>query len=157
MSHVSKHNDSTKGIKTLTKFKVGDKVRAMRGNYTVGTYIVPGETYTIRHIRGEKYVKLVEITQEHTYDVERFDPVDEMDKHAIDTQVGGDHYKRMGIQPLEAVYQNFGYMGLKASIYTKVMKYFRTKDNEVEDIKKAIHAMQILLEKAEAEVEASKR
>lgn len=71
---------------------------------------------------------------------------------AINTQVGGDHYTAMGIQPLDACYQNFGYMGLKASVYTKVLKYFRSKTNEVEDIKKAIHVMQILLEKAEEEV-----
>lgn len=67
----------------------------------------------------------------------------------LDTQVGGSHYKTMGIQPLEACYANFGYQGLKASVYVKVLKYLgRTKENEVEDIQKAIHCLEILLDKA---------
>ena len=41
---------------------------------------------------------------------------------AIKSQIGGDHYKDQGIQPLEATYANFGYEGLRASIYTKVNK-----------------------------------
>lgn len=70
------------------------------------------------------------------------------------TQVGGCHYKNLGIQPLEMTYKNFGYAGLKSSIYTKVNKYLlRDKESEVEDIKKAIHCLEILLEKAiESEV-----
>jgi hypothetical protein len=57
---------------------------------------------------------------------------------AIDTQVGGSHYKKLGIQPLELTYANFGYTGLRAAIYTKVNKYLsRDKDNHREDIEKA--------------------
>lgn len=70
---------------------------------------------------------------------------------ASQTQVGGDHYTKMKLQPLEACYQRYGYFGLKASIHTKVDKYFRSKDNEIEDLKKAIHCIQLLLEKAELE------
>lgn len=68
---------------------------------------------------------------------------------SLQEQVGGDHYKTMGIQPLEHTYANYGYMGLKAAIHTKVDKYLgRNKNNEVEDIEKAIHCLQILLDKA---------
>ena len=69
---------------------------------------------------------------------------------ALDKQVGSDHYKVLGIQPLECTYLNFGYEGLKAAVYTKVQKYLlRDKESEVEDIKKAIHCLEILLEKAD--------
>lgn len=71
------------------------------------------------------------------------------------TQVGGDHYISMGVQPLEACYLNFGYEGLRASIYTKVLKYVGRKKGglakHVDDIKKAIHCLEILLEKAKEE------
>ena len=64
---------------------------------------------------------------------------------ATTKQVGGDHYKDQGIQPLEITYLNFGYAGVKASLYTKVNKYLtRNKANEGEDIRKAIHCLEML-------------
>tara|TARA_B110000967_G_C18775720_1_gene505465 strand:- start:79 stop:360 length:282 start_codon:yes stop_codon:yes gene_type:complete len=64
---------------------------------------------------------------------------------ATTKQVGGDHYKDQGIQPLELTYLNFGYAGVKASLYTKVNKYLtRNKANEGEDIRKAIHCLEML-------------
>lgn len=71
---------------------------------------------------------------------------------ALTKQEGGKHYLEMGIQPLEATYRNFGYQGLKAAIYTKVNKYIlRSKDDEIEQLKKARHCLDILIEKAELE------
>ena len=68
---------------------------------------------------------------------------------AIDRQVNGDHYKDQGVQPLEATLANFGYEGLRASVYTKVLKYLtRDKGSHIEDIKKAIHCLEIQLEAA---------
>ena len=66
---------------------------------------------------------------------------------AIESQVDGDHYNKQGIQPLEATFQNFGYEGLRASIYTKVGKYLtREKGTHRKDIAKAIHCLQMQLE-----------
>ncbi len=66
------------------------------------------------------------------------------------SQVGGTHYTDMGIQPLEYTYANYGYIGLKAAIHTKVNKYLgRIKDDEVEQLKKARHCIDLLIEKAE--------
>ena len=66
---------------------------------------------------------------------------------ATSTQVGGDHYKNQGIQPLEATFANFGYEGVRASIYTKVGKYLtRDKGTHKQDIAKAIHVLQMQLE-----------
>lgn len=73
---------------------------------------------------------------------------------ASETQVGGDHYTSMGLQPLEACYRLYGYKGLKATIFTKVMKYInRDKDNEVEQLQKARHCIDLLIEKAKIEEE----
>lgn len=147
MNHVSKHRDLTKDIKTLTEFKKGDEVIWYFG--TTPYY------HTVSHCIEDKVYFTDEGWMPKDSCILRAKAQLEQPEQApaLNTQIGGNHYKTMGIQPLEACYQNFGYMGLKASIYTKVLKYFRTKDNEVEDIKKAIHAMQILLEKAELEAQ----
>jgi len=64
---------------------------------------------------------------------------------AFGKQVGGTHYNNLGIQPLEITYRNWGYAGVKASVYTKVNKYLtRNKGNELEDIHKAIHCLEML-------------
>ena len=70
-----------------------------------------------------------------------------MDTKALDTQVGGDHYTKQGIQPLESTFANFGYEGLQASIYTKVNKYLtREKGTHRQDLQKAIHVLQMQVE-----------
>ena len=65
---------------------------------------------------------------------------------ATSTQVGGDHYTKQGIQPLESTFANFGYSGVQASIYTKVNKYLtRDKGTDRADITKAIHCLELQL------------
>jgi hypothetical protein len=79
--------------------------------------------------------------------------------HPMDTQIGGDHYKTKGLQPLEAVYMNYGLAGLEAAVFTKVNKYFRDKsgiEKKLEDCKKAQHVLQIFQEKLEAEIAKEK-
>ena len=78
---------------------------------------------------------------------------------ALDTQVGGEHYKTKGLQPLEAVYMNYGIAGLEAAVFTKVNKYFRDKaglEKKLDDCKKAQHVLQIFQEKLEAEIAKEK-
>ena len=66
---------------------------------------------------------------------------------ALESQVGGDHYKNQGIQPFEITYKNFGYEGLQAAVYTKVNKYLtRDKGDHRENVEKAIHCLQIQLD-----------
>lgn len=77
-------------------------------------------------------------------------PTEKRKPKASEQQVGGTHYTDMGIQPFEFTYANYGYIGLKAAVHTKVNKYLgRVKDNEVEQLKKARHCLDILIEKAE--------
>ena len=67
--------------------------------------------------------------------------------NALATQVGGDHYTKMKQQPLEKTYLQYGYDGIKHTIYTKVDKYLtRDKGTDRIDITKAIHCLQLQLE-----------
>lgn len=63
--------------------------------------------------------------------------------NAFDTQVGGDHYKKLKIQPMEYSLAN----GLDAAQHT-VVKYitrFRDKGG-IQDLEKAIHVIRMLIE-----------
>lgn len=65
----------------------------------------------------------------------------------MDKQVGGSHYTDQGIQPLEVTYENFGYYGVRAALYTKVNKYLsRNKGNHVQDLEKAKHCIELQIE-----------
>jgi len=59
---------------------------------------------------------------------------------ALDNQVGGNHYK-LPIQPVEFIYKNqLDYLR------GNVIKYVTRKKNGAEDIRKAIHYCELLLE-----------
>lgn len=60
----------------------------------------------------------------------------------IATQVGGDHYKGMAIQPVEYVHANG--IGYFEGNVIKYVSRWRQK-NGVEDLKKAIHFLQLLI------------
>jgi hypothetical protein len=62
---------------------------------------------------------------------------------AVDKQIGGDHYKDMAIQPAEYATKNkLGFLEGNA------IKYISRhgKKNGAEDVKKAIHCLELLLE-----------
>jgi hypothetical protein len=72
---------------------------------------------------------------------------EEVNGLATGSQVGGGHYKHLGIQPLELTYQNFGYYGVRSAVYTKVNKYLtRDKASHVEDLEKAKHCIEMQIE-----------
>jgi len=74
-------------------------------------------------------------------------------KSGLDRQVGGDHYKSQRVEPLVLTYLNFGYEGLRASVYTKVNKYMtRDKGQHIENLEKAAHCLEVLIEKAKLEL-----
>lgn len=62
---------------------------------------------------------------------------------ALETQVGGSHYKNFKIQPVEFIHQNgIGYM---AGNVIKYVSRYREK-NGIEDLKKARHYIDMLIE-----------
>lgn len=64
---------------------------------------------------------------------------------AIETQVGGDHYKLMKIQPLEFIMANS--MSYCEANVVKYVSRWRSK-NGVEDLRKARHYIDLLIEEA---------
>lgn len=68
--------------------------------------------------------------------------------NALQTQEGGGHYKNLAIQPVEYIYKN-GIPYLEANVIKYVTRH---KDkNGAEDIRKAIHYCQLILELQYAE------
>lgn len=73
---------------------------------------------------------------------------------ALDTQVGGSHYKDFKIQPVEFIHQNgIGYMA--GNVIKYVSRY--QEKNGIEDLKKARHYIDMLIEfEQEADNEPAK-
>ena len=66
----------------------------------------------------------------------------------FDIQVGGDHYKKMPIQPLEFIAKN-GLDFFQGCVIKYVIRY-RDK-NGIEDLKKARHFIDMMIEMMEDE------
>lgn len=62
---------------------------------------------------------------------------------ALDTQVGGDHYKTMKIQPVEYIHRNG--IGFCEGSIIKYVSRWRGK-NGLQDLKKARHFLDLLIE-----------
>jgi hypothetical protein len=63
-------------------------------------------------------------------------------QRALDRQVGGDHYKTMKIQPVLFALEN----GLDFCTGNVVKYVVRRKGNRIEDLKKARHYLDLLIE-----------
>lgn len=70
------------------------------------------------------------------------------DRGVLDIQVGGNHYKRFGnMQPWEVYGRWFTKEELRGFMKGTVMSYLaRDKENQREDIEKAMHTIQLYLE-----------
>ena len=66
---------------------------------------------------------------------------------ALETQVGGNHYNSMKIQPIEYTMAN-EMNPLQHTVIKYVSRY--KKKNGVEDLKKAIHSLELLIQFEEA-------
>lgn len=62
---------------------------------------------------------------------------------AKDEQIAGAHYKDMAIQPVEFIHKN-GIPFIEGSAIAYICRH--RQKNKAEDIKKAIHFLQLLLE-----------
>jgi len=65
---------------------------------------------------------------------------------ALDTQVGGTHYKNMAIQPIEFIQKNK--LGYEVGNIIKYVTRYQFK-NGVDDLKKARHYLDLLIESIE--------
>jgi hypothetical protein len=64
---------------------------------------------------------------------------------ALDTQIGGNHYRSGGIQPVEYIEAN-GLLFLEANVVKRVTRHNRAGGKGRQDIEKAIHELQLILE-----------
>jgi hypothetical protein len=63
---------------------------------------------------------------------------------ALDHQEGGSHYKKMAIQPIDFIYFN-DIPFIEGNIIKYILRH--RKKNGLEDLKKAKHYLEILIEK----------
>lgn len=75
-------------------------------------------------------------------------PKDE--RRASDTQIGGNHYAKMKIQPFEYIQANG--IGFAEGSVIKYVSRWRSK-NGIEDLKKARHFIDLLIEKESADAQ----
>lgn len=64
---------------------------------------------------------------------------------ALDTQIGGDHYKSGGIQPVQYIEAN-SLAFLEGCVVKRVTRHNRPGGKGRQDIEKAIHELRLLLE-----------
>lgn len=124
-------------------FKVGDKVRRVKGYYG---NMEPGDVATVKAVSAAGHVELVGYGLGH--DTESLELVPA--PSALDVQVGGGHYKGLKIQPVEYIMaNNIPYME------GNIVKYctrWQAKGG-VEDLKKAKHYLELLIEHEEKRME----
>lgn len=70
------------------------------------------------------------------------DGVTEMYRELLETQVGGDHYKTMNIQPVEFIERN-GLSFLEGCIVKRICRW--RKKGGIEDLLKAKHELDLLI------------
>jgi hypothetical protein len=68
---------------------------------------------------------------------------------AIDTQVGGNHYRDLKIQVSDYIYENNlnWYQGNAIKYISRYNRKSKDTAKQLEDLKKAIHYIQLLIEK----------
>ncbi len=65
--------------------------------------------------------------------------------NALDKQIGGNHYKKFPIQPIEFCHANREFIGPTEAAVIKYVSRHRFK-NGLEDIHKAIHMLELIIE-----------
>jgi hypothetical protein len=76
-----------------------------------------------------------------------------MQESAFDSQVGGDHYKNLAIQPLEFIVANG--LDFPSGNVVKYVTRYKLKGG-LEDLRKARHYLDLLIELKEKEIESQK-
>ena len=68
---------------------------------------------------------------------------------AIDTQIGGNHYRDLKIQVSDYIYENNlnWYQGNAIKYISRYNRKSKDTAKQLEDLKKAIHYIQLLIEK----------
>ena len=122
----------------------------------VKSYLTPGKEYEVRNMdyygfaitddTGDNIWCLLEgcgfLDGKNWRIIER-DVADEHASTALDTQVGGEHYKSLAIQPIEYIHANN--IGYAEGCVIKYVTRWRSK-NGIEDLRKARHFIDLLID-----------
>jgi uncharacterized protein (DUF2237 family) len=155
------------------RFKTGDIVECVDAG-GVGNSLTEGKVYTVAAYYNNGWVQIEKNDKGFSTTVlaERFetpfiqytgDKVDPLAKEvpaiklpalpsSWQSQVGGDHYKKLKIQP--AQYSIANGLGFAEGNIIKYVTRWKDK-NGVEDLKKAAHMLQVLIEEASKETNAN--
>jgi len=68
-----------------------------------------------------------------------------MTKSALDTQVGGNHYKKYRVQPKEFFIAN-GIQAHKATIIERILRYDSPTGKGMEDLEKIKHEVDLIID-----------
>ena len=141
----------------MSKFKIGDRVRNIELNSD--KYIPYELTGTVIEEDDYPYVEWDEkvryghnadglgkdgycMPQDEDY-LELVEEETKSSNSAYDTQVGANHYKSMKIQPMEYALANN--LNLAQGNVVKYVSRYKAKNGE-EDLRKAIHCIELLIE-----------
>jgi len=136
----------------MSDFKVGDKVEIVSNGYghpyNIGSIVVISKVmgdslYAKSHLDPEEGKGLY--FYEHELKL-----ITEESKKASEVQYGGSHYKNLKIQPMKYSLEN----NLNYAQANTVKYVTRYKDkNGIEDLKKAIHCIELLIEFEESKLD----
>lgn len=147
------------------EYKIGDRVEVIRKGYSSiiidiqeslaenrrNVYITEDETRSwsneIEHVESEY------TNQEMIDRIEKAKSINgfvEEKLSASETQVAGNHYSKLKIQPMEYCLQNDLNYGQSNAI--KYITRYKDK-NGIEDLKKAIHCIELLIEFEEKDID----
>jgi hypothetical protein len=136
-------------------FKVGDKVKVLMSDYPrdievgnivevrvvdgSGVHLSVNDEYSLYFNNNE-----VELVDERTVVDQAIFPESKEDFYsASERQIDGNHYSKLKIQPMEYALQNDLNYGQSNAI--KYITRYKDK-NGIEDLKKAIHCIELLIE-----------
>jgi len=127
------------------KFKVGDKVRIVGRPCTgkEGIVIVSG---VYDECASYDYAVDVGEGRPIAYDEHELELVKEVEMKASEKQVSGEHYKQFAIQPYKFCYDN-KLNNLQSEAISYIVR--APLKNGTEDVKKAIHTLELWLEEME--------
>lgn len=135
-------NQSNKEINMIKK---GDVVEVVSTEYTEKAHGISGnmcgfgDSFIVDEIAGEEVYDIIG----HVYSVQDLIKQNCTVKKASETQIAGNHYSKLKIQPMRYALENELNYG-----QANAVKYItRYKDkNGIEDLKKAIHCIELLIE-----------
>lgn len=132
-----------------TKFRVGDKCVVVEGTQ----FFREGDIVTITNVMGDGTYKAVDHCDNPEWHVAEsrlkiVEPREELNtsNKASDSQIGGSHYAKLAIQPMEYCLKNR--LNYAQSNAIKYITRYKDK-NGIEDLKKAIHCIELLIEHEE--------